>query len=35
VEDVEQEIRDWYKGVKFIGITADDLISLFKEVLFE
>jgi Lipoate-protein ligase A len=33
VEDVEQEIRDWYKGVKFIGITADDLISLFKEAL--
>jgi lipoate-protein ligase A len=35
VDDVEQEIRDWYKGVKFIGITADDLISLFKEALFE
>lgn len=33
VEDVENEIRDWYKGVKFIGIAADDLVNLFKEVL--
>ncbi|QIW24794.1 lipoate--protein ligase family protein [Sulfolobus sp. S-194] len=33
VEDIEREIKDWYKGVKMIGITADDLINLFKEVL--
>ncbi|MGC9106476.1 MAG: lipoate--protein ligase family protein [Thermoprotei archaeon] len=33
VEDVESEIREWYKGVKFIGISADDLVSLFKEAL--
>jgi len=33
VEDVEEEIRDWYKNVKLIGITADDLVALFKEVL--
>jgi len=33
VEDIEREIKDWYKGVKIIGITADDLINLFKEVL--
>lgn len=33
VEDVEKEIREWYKDVKIIGITAEDLIGLFKEVL--
>lgn len=33
VEDVENEIRDWFKGVKIIGITADDLVGIFKEVL--
>lgn len=33
VEDVEKEIRDWYKSVKIIGISADDLVNVFKEVL--
>ena len=33
IEDIENEIRDWYKGVKIIGITADDLVNMFKEVL--
>ncbi|BFH72393.1 lipoate--protein ligase family protein [Sulfurisphaera javensis] len=33
VEDVEKEIRDWYKEVKIIGISADDLVNIFKEVL--
>ena len=33
VDEVEQNIRDWYKSVKIIGITDQDLISLFNEVL--
>ncbi|MEM0363862.1 MAG: biotin/lipoate A/B protein ligase family protein [Sulfolobaceae archaeon] len=33
IENIEEEIREWYKNVKIIGISADDLISLIREVL--
>jgi len=33
VDELEENIREWYKGVKIIGISENDLISLFNEVL--
>ncbi|BCU69126.1 lipoate--protein ligase family protein [Stygiolobus caldivivus] len=33
VDEVEENIKDWYKGVKILGITEQDLLALFNEVL--
>ncbi len=33
IDEIEENIRDWYKDVKIIGITQDDLINMFNEVL--
>lgn len=33
VEDIDNEIKEWYKNVKILGITQEDLINLMKEAL--
>jgi lipoate-protein ligase A len=33
VDELEENIREWYKGVKILGISENVLISLFNEVL--
>ncbi|BDC19123.1 biotin/lipoate A/B protein ligase family protein [Acidianus sp. HS-5] len=33
IDEVEDNIKDWYEGVKIIGITQEDLLNLFNEVL--
>ncbi|WP_338602022.1 lipoate--protein ligase family protein [Sulfolobus tengchongensis] len=33
IEDIEREVKEWFRNVSTIGITEEDLINLIKEVL--